>query len=81
MSWHGQGVCVDSRLGACYVSFVFVGRMGALGCARDHGKQCHGDVMCVVGRCGALEQRIAAACDLPVRRVALFSDEYSWHSI
>ena len=29
----------------------------------------HGDVMCVVGRCGALEQRIAAACDLPVRRV------------
>ena len=41
----------------------------------------HGDVMCVVGRCGALEQRIAAACDLPVRRVALFSDEYPWHSI
>ena len=41
----------------------------------------HGDVMFVVGRCGALEQRIAAACDLPVRRVALFSDEYSWHSI
>ena len=41
----------------------------------------HGDVMFVVGRCGALEQRIAAACDLHVRRVALFSDEYPWHSI
>ena len=40
LAWTGRAVCVDSRLGARYVSFVFVGRMGALGCARDHGKQC-----------------------------------------
>ena len=40
--------------------------VGGKGKGDFDGLAMHGDVMCVAGPCGALVERIVAACDVPV---------------
>ena len=66
--------CVLTVGWAQAVCIRICGSQGRLRMRESPREAMHGDVMCLVGACGALVERIATASDVPACRAALFSD-------